>query len=155
MSAALSRVEITRDNFDAVVRLRVAPHQKGLVSDNVMTLAEAPFEPGSVVSGLQAGDALVGLMAMIDLAHAVDLHPDDDRDGAYLWRLMIAQGHQGQGYGTQALQFAFAQARAWDRRALYAHVGQDDGNALPFYQRFGFQPTGRVDEGELLLRVSL
>jgi len=152
---SLERVEITRENFEDVVRLSVSEAQRKLVSSNVMTLAEAPFEPGSVVWGLQADDTLVGLMAMIDLSKAVDLDPEDDRNGAYLWRLMIAEGHQGKGYGRQAIEFAFDQARVWGSTTLYCHVGQEDGNALPLYQQFGLEPTGRIDDGELLLSVPL
>jgi diamine N-acetyltransferase len=61
----LDRREITRDHFWPLVRLAVRPDQADLVSSNLKTFAEAPFEPGSRVWGLWEGDVPVGLMAMV------------------------------------------------------------------------------------------
>ena len=29
-----------------------------------------------------------------------------------------------------------------------------EGEPWPFYQQFGFQPTGEIDDGEIMLRLS-
>ena len=90
---------------------------------------------------------------MIDI-HAD--HPEIDEfkpaNVAFLWRLMIDASHQGRGYGSQALDLAFEQARQWRRETLYSSVAQGDGHALDFYRRFGLEPTGEVDGDELVLR---
>ena len=99
--------QITRDELRAVCDLVVAPHQSDLVTPNVMTMAEAPYEPGALVRAMWQGDQVVGLLAML----RPSAYPEDEdiiirRDAAYVWRLMVGQSFQGQGLGILALDEA-------------------------------------------------
>ena len=74
----------------------------------------------------------------------------------YLWRLLIDRRHQRRGYGTAALDAIVAYLR--DRPAadvLYTSVGQGEGSPQRFYERYGFVPTERVVEDEVVLRLDL
>ncbi len=98
----------------------------------------------------------VGLMAMIHRRECpFDDYPlVDPRDGtpaAYLWRLMIGADHQGKGYGAAALGMAFDTARNWGYDRLFAHVSHAPHSNLPFYQRYGFESTGILQEDELVI----
>ena len=145
--------EITRDNLGAVCRLRVAPEQDDLVSPNVMTMAEVPFEPGAWVRALWLGEEPVGLLAML----RPSAYPEDEdieirRDAAYVWRLMVAEDFQGRGFGKAALDEARRMALSWGYKGMTLTVGQAPHSAIPFYQRYGFEKTGRVlwgDAGEI------
>ena len=104
------------------------------------------------VRGLWAGDTAVGLIAMVDLhPDHPDLTADDPKNAAYLWRLMIDKAHQGKGYGRDAMQIAFRQARAWGRDTFCVDVADREDSALGFYRRFGLEPTDRVVHGERML----
>ncbi|MEM8949064.1 MAG: GNAT family N-acetyltransferase [Pseudomonadota bacterium] len=144
--------EITYENINGFMRLKVREDQEGMVADNAVTIAQSHYEPFSWLRGLMAGDEPVGLIAMIDLDPD---HPKvsehSPKNAAYLWRLMIAAEHQGKGFGKQAMSIAFDQARAWGRDQMAIHVVDDEGSAMPFYRRFGFEPTGQVDGDEMLL----
>ena len=148
--------KINRGNLDALLDLEVRDDQKQLVASNAVTIAQAHYEPAAWLRGLWAGDRAVGLLAMVDFGPE---HPairsGDPQNAAYLWRLMIDAAQQRKGYGRGAIELAFRQARDWGRDALCLHVAEQDGNALPFYKRFGFAPTDRVDNGERFMVASL
>ncbi|MEM8949934.1 MAG: GNAT family N-acetyltransferase [Pseudomonadota bacterium] len=153
MTATIEPRDVTYRNLDQLLRLNVREDQAHLVAPNAVTIAEANYMPKGWMRGLWVGDDPVGLIAMIDMDAD---HPEvgDHLPGniAYLWRLMIGASFQGKGYGRYALELAFDRARRWKRRSLYLSVAEGKGNALPFYRRFGFEPTGAVHGNELVLK---
>ena len=143
---------VDRGNLRALLDIKVRDDQRHLVASNAVTIAQVSYEPYSWLRGLWMGDQAVGLVAMIDLRpDHPDVGPNDPKNAAYLWRLMIEATQQHKGYGRQAIVLAFQQARIWERDTLCLHVSEREGNALAFYRRFGLEPTGRVDTGEAVL----
>ncbi|MHA3914987.1 GNAT family N-acetyltransferase [Halovulum sp. GXIMD14793] len=99
------------------------------------------------------GETPVGLLAMIDLEKVDSQQSSDDpENAAYIWRLMISADHQGKGYGKAAMDLAFDMARTWGRTVMTLSVVEREGSALPFYQKFGLEPTDRIEDGERILR---
>ena len=146
---------VTRDTLGLLIGLSVRDDQRDLVSANMKTLAEVPYEPGAAVWGLWDGDVPVGLMAMVDPA-GVQLHGPHLKPGAaYLWRLMIAAVQQGKGYGGQALRLAIATARGWGASHLVTGVNDAPHGNRGFYEHYGFQSSGVVEEEDLLLVLDL
>jgi diamine N-acetyltransferase len=85
------------------------------------------------------------------------LAADDGLVGPYfLWRLLIDRRHQRRGYGVAALDAVVEYLR--DRPgadALYTSAGQGEGTPQPFYERYGFVPTGAIVDDEVVLRLDL
>lgn len=81
----------------------------------------------------------------------------DDEVGRcfWLWRLMIAAGERGKGYGAAALQVAFAELRRRGASEVYSSWVAGDGGPEGFYRKLGFQPTGEIDDGEIVARLAL
>jgi diamine N-acetyltransferase len=151
----LEKRAVTRDNLWDLIHLSVRTDQHDLVSSNMKTFAEAPFETGSRVWGLWDGATPVGLMAMVHPAEYLWHGPEDDREAAYLWRLMIAADQQGRGHGRTAIGMAVAVARDWGCPRLTAGVSDLAHSNLGFYERLGFRWTGRLEEGEKVISLSL
>jgi diamine N-acetyltransferase len=146
---------VTRETLWPLIGLAVRDDQRDLVSSNMKTFAEAPYEPGAMVRGLWDGEVPVGLMAMVD-PDGVRLHgPFIKAGAAYLWRLMIAADRQGRGYGAQALGLAIAAARGWGAGHLVTGVNDAPHGNRGFYERHGFRSTGVVEDGDLLLVMDL
>lgn len=145
----------TRNSLEALLALRVAPSQRGLVAEPAQTLAQAQFEPGSFVWGLWDGNRAVGLMAMVDPRAYPYLEPGDDPGAAYLWRLMVDVSRQGRGYGRLALDLAVEQTRDWGLSRLAAGVVDRADSALGFYEAYGFRRTGRLPHGEVEIVLTL
>ena len=136
--------QVTREDLDAVCALTVKAEQDGLVTSNVMTMAEAQFEPGALVRAAWQDHQPVGLLAML----RPSAYPEDQditirRDMAYVWRFMVDAKFQGKGFGRQMMHAAGQTARDWGYDGLSLTVGSGPHSAIPFYQRCGFELTGR------------
>ncbi|MGW0393808.1 GNAT family N-acetyltransferase [Streptomyces sp. NPDC003042] len=135
---------VTPENFDAVCAVRVHPHQEHLVSPVVKSLAEAYVHgPAAWPRAVVDGDEVVGfVMAFMDIVWAPEKDPEHRRSG--IWRLNIAAGHQGKGYGRFAVEAVTEEIRR--RGASQAYVTWHDGedSPAPFYLGLGFQLTGEV-----------
>ncbi len=74
----------------------------------------------------------------------------------YLWRLLIDVRYQRQGYGTAALDAVVAYLRGRPGAdVMWTSAGQGDGSPQPFYERYGFVPTDRIIDDEVVLRLDL
>ncbi|HEY8987884.1 MAG TPA: GNAT family N-acetyltransferase, partial [Candidatus Limnocylindrales bacterium] len=72
-----------------------------------------------------------------------------------LWRLLIDKAHQRRGYGRAALAQIVGTVRAAGATELLTSYQPGEGEPWPFYERFGFEPTGEVDGTEIVLRLDL
>ena len=121
--------EVTYETVGPLLRLEVSPRQRDFVASNAKTIAQAAYEPFSWLRGLWLGDTPVGLIAMIDIVpEHPETSPDDPPNAIFLWRLMIDANHQGKGLGRQALQIAFAEARARGRETFCTSVVPERGD---------------------------
>ncbi len=147
---------LTYEALMPLIKLDVRPDQSDMVAPNAITMAQSIFEHGSEIFGIFDGDKPVGLLAIIDLTHPeADLDPGDDPDTIYVWRLMVDAAHQRKGFGTAGLDHAMAIARDRGRARLAISAVPDDGSAIPVYEKYGFQRTGRIVEGEVELAFPL
>ncbi|GAA1522721.1 GNAT family N-acetyltransferase [Streptomyces albidochromogenes] len=144
MTTTLSLREITPANFDVAIGLRVRPDQEHLVAPVVKSLAEAYVYPGTAWPRLILdGDRPVGfLMAFFDIDWKGDGTGTDSRSG--LWRLNIADGEQGRGYGRFAVESVAAEIRrrGGTRLTTTWHPGANGPEG--FYLGLGFRPTGET-----------
>jgi len=139
--------EVTGDTVREICRLSVAPGQENFVAPNAVSIAEAYFEPNAWFRAIYADDVPVGFIML----------EDDAATGEYdLWRLMIADGFQGKGYGRRAVELLIEYVRTRPgASALMTSWVPGDGTPEPFYLKLGFVPTGEVDDGEIVGRLAL
>ncbi|MER5865084.1 GNAT family N-acetyltransferase [Kitasatospora sp. NPDC002040] len=153
MPSLLRLAEITPDNLDAAVALTVRPDQEHLVEPVVKSLAEAYVHPGVAWPRLILdGDRAVGfLMAFLEIDW--DGKGTDFRSG--LWRLNIAAGEQGRGYGRFAVQAVAEEIRrrGGTRLVVTWHPGPDGPEG--FYLGLGFRPTGELSGGQTVAVLEL
>ena len=141
---------LEKATLSSILRLEVAPEQRIFVATAPVTVAQSMFEPASEVFGLWDGETAVGLIGMIDFTRPdADLVEGEERGNFYLWRLLIGQGQQRQGYGSQALGFLIDRARAKGIARITLTAVEGPGTPIPFYERHGFTRTGRIIEGEV------
>jgi diamine N-acetyltransferase len=139
--------EVTADTVRTICRLVVAPGQDQFVAPNAVSIAEAYFHPTAWFRAIYADGEPVGFL-MLD---------DDDTKPLYsLWRLMIADGFQGRGYGKRAVELLTDYVRTRPgATALMTSWVPGDGGPAEFYRKLGFEPTGEMDEGEVVGRLAL
>ena len=139
--------EITGETVRSICRLEVAPEQTAFVAPNAVSFAEAYFEPKAWFRAIYADDEPVGF-AMLSL--------DPEKPEYYLWRLMIAAGAQGRGYGRAAVHLLVDHVRTLPGATeLLVSWVPTDGGPEPFYRGLGFIPTGEIHDGEAVARLAL
>ncbi|MFF7901888.1 GNAT family N-acetyltransferase [Streptomyces sp. NPDC007920] len=144
--------EITDDNRDAVRALRVRRDQKQFVASVSWSLKEAAKTPEANpwYRALYRGDEPVGFVM---LSWKPPTGPFEGRH--FIWRLLVDKRHQGRGVGRDALTQIADLVRADGGTELLTSYEPGDGEPWPFYRKFGFEPTGKLYDGEIVLRLAL
>jgi diamine N-acetyltransferase len=159
MTAVELRDIVTEADRAAALAVRRGPGQEHFVASVEKSFADALESPEGRPHYWTVNDseAVVGFAMISDGIPVAELDADPTLIGPYfLWRLLIDEHHQRRGYGTAALDAIVAYVRGRpDAKALYTSCVPGDGTPQPFYERYGFVPTGRIVEDEVLLRLDL
>ncbi len=137
--------KLDKFNYRDILKLKVAGDQTGFVANNAISLAQALFHTQAWYRGIYHGDTAVGFV-MLDL--------DMDKPEYYLWRFMIDEKFQGQGYGLKALKLVIEYVKNLPESTefLLSYV-PEEGNPKGFYEKQGFIDTGVMEEGEVIMKL--
>jgi diamine N-acetyltransferase len=139
--------EITPANFKECVNLKVGDAQSSFVAPNAMSIAQSKIYPTMNPAAVYAGDEMVGF-AMFGL--------DTDDGRYYLVRLMIDEKQQGKGYGRAAALAVIEKLRENPAcREIYLSFVPENTGAEALYKSLGFERTGEIAEGEIVMRFKL
>lgn len=156
--ASARLVEVSAENFVALHRLNPGAVGSAMVAPNAASVAQGLLSPNAWMRGVFVGDAAVGFVMLFDptLDPANAEKEKLPLDALYIWRFMIDFKQQGRGYGDEVLNavIAYARARGVFARVTLSYVPRE-GNAKPFYEKFGFRETGNVDDGEIEMSLVL
>lgn len=144
--------EITRENWRECANLQVAEEQRHFVAPNMKSLLQYFYhDPTDTFApfGIYAGDTMVGFA----------MYGQSDFGGWLgweIWRLMIDERHQRQGYARAALSQIIALMRARLGCAeIYIMFAVDNHVAGKLYESVGFVDTGEIEDGEKIFRLDL
>lgn len=143
---------LTESNRQEVEALRVAPGQEEFVSSVADSLREAADHPDAhaICWAVYSEDTPVGFVMIADEVDSPEYIPH------YLWKLLIDERYQRQGFGTATLDLIVEYFRGRPAvEALNTSAGQGDGSPIAFYERYGFERTGEVHFGEVMLRLAI
>ena len=150
---------VTDADREAALRVRQGPGQDRFVASVEESFADAVRDARAMPRAwtVHDGDELVGFVMISDGIPAERLATDADLVGPYyLWRLLIDADHQRAGYGTATLDAVVDYLR--DRPGadtLFTSAAQGEGSPQPFYERYGFVPTGAMLDEEVVLALDL
>ena len=140
--------EITSENIDEVLALKVDEGQKSFVSSNGDSLAQAyVYSKTAFPFAVYDNDTIVGFIMM----------------GYYevksyytLWKFMIDSRYQHKGYGRKALELGikYLQDR-FDVTEVYTGVVPGNTVAKKLYISVGFKDTGLIELGMEEMRLIL
>jgi len=139
--------EITPENFKECVNLKVADGQTSFVASNVMSIAQSKIYPTHLPFAVYANNEMVGFVMY-------GLDTDDGR--YYLGRLMIDEKFQGKGYGKATTLEVIERLKQFDDcKEIYLCCAPENTNAERLYKSLGFERTGEISEGEIVMRYDL
>ena len=117
------------------------------VAPNANSLAQAHFSDNAWFRAIYAGRAPIGF---------VMLSVNEEEAKYMVWRLMIGEPYHGRGYGRKAMEAIKAHVRTLPNATeLELSYGQGPGSPEGFYRKLGFEPTGKVEWGEVYARIDL
>lgn len=136
---------ISAKTVRAICNLTVSESQKKLVAPNAVSIAQAYFNKNAWFRAIYANGTPVGF---------VMLHEVSERGRYYLWRFMIDARYQGRGYGQKALDLVVKHVKKNPKaKALTLSVVRAEGGAENLYRKFGFEFTGKIEEGEHVMKL--
>lgn len=138
--------EITRENLDAVLNLKVAEHQKTFVSTTADSLAQAyVYQDTAFPFAIYSDDEVVGFIM---------LGYYESRNQYTLWKFLIDNEHQGKGYGKESLKHGITYlTERFDAKEIYTGVSLGNETAKGLYKSLGFVETGLIEDGMEELRL--
>jgi RimJ/RimL family protein N-acetyltransferase len=139
--AVVSLREVTKDNLAAILALEVADHQKQFVATNAKSIAQAHFAGDKAwFRAIYADETPVGFLMLED---------DRENQAYFLWRFMIDQRFQRNGFGWRALALLVDHVKTLPgARELLTSYVPGEGSPGTFYHAHGFVDDGRVEDGE-------
>jgi N-acetyltransferase len=151
---------ITRDATISLAEISAANGAIGerMVATNGISIAQGTYSPNAWMRAVMVGDTPVGFVMLFDPTRSLEAAQAEGAalDVLGVWRLMIDFKHQGKGFGEQAMQRIVEHAKAMPTiNAVELSYVLREGNAKPFYERLGFVATGKVEHGEMTMRLSI
>ena len=148
-NAEVSLREITSETVVQICKLSdtLSEQEQKMVAPNAISIAQAHFSDKAWFRAIYADEMAVGFIMLYD---------DSENPEYFLWRLMIAGPYQGKGYGRKAIELLveYVKTRPGARELSTSYV-PIEGGPEGFYRKMGFEPTGEVDGGEIVVRLTL
>jgi RimJ/RimL family protein N-acetyltransferase len=144
----LALTEIRPEDARTVGALRTHKTQERFVAPMAASFTDALFpemvDGAPVVPWMRSITADGVPVGFAMLALATPQHPEP-----YLWRFLIDRMHQRRGIGRRALELVEDACRVMGDRALLTSWVPGRGSPEVFYRRHGYEPTGRIVDGEI------
>ena len=151
--------KITFDNFDECIKLEPKAEQKSFVASNLCSLAEAYValtnkECIPMPYAIYNNETMVGFL-MLSYGEAYE---NKDETAYWVWRLMIDKGYQGKGYGREAMKNALELIKTFphgEASTVYLSYELENAVAKALYGSLGFVETGKIEDGEMVAKLTL
>ena len=140
--------EITSENFDHVLLLKVSESQKDFVSSPVYSLAQAyVYRETAYPFAIYADSTVVGFM-MLGYYKVKNQYT--------LWKLLIDERFQNNGYGKESLKLGIHYlVNRFKVKEVFTGVAFGNDIAKNLYESFGFKETGNRDEFQLEMKLEI
>ncbi|KAF9313148.1 hypothetical protein BG003_005536 [Podila horticola] len=149
--------EVNKDNWREVIALSVAESQTAILTNNLQSLCESHYAEDAWARAVYADDTLVGFLML-------SIWPVEDWYA--IWRFMIDQKFQAQGFGRKAIQLAISHIKENhpDAKQIKLMTAGPEGkkgvaakeSPYKFYVSLGWKEISEYDEdGEVEMGLDL
>jgi len=161
--------KINQENFEPVLKLKLADGQENFVAPNIYSLAQAYVSTIDTEEGLKPPIAFAiynnGEVIGFAMMEYEKIEEDEmlfkefgDRAVYNFFRFMIDKKHQGKGLGKQAMKKILEFLRSSPQGEVDAiSLSYEPTNevARKLYASSGFVETGHLEDGEMVARLGL
>ncbi len=153
--------KITEDNYSECIKLDPGEKGRKYVAPNVNSLAIAYVcKENNVCTpmpfAIYNDEVMVGFILMSSLKKEQD--NDVEEDSYDIWRFMVDQKYQGEGYGREALMRAIEFIKSFPHgpaNTLVLSYLPDNEVGSSLYDSVGFKATGEIEDGEIVMSFDL
>lgn len=140
--------EITKDNLEQVLALRISDSQKDFVSSTAHSLAQAwVYKDTAFPFAIYADGEMVGF---------VMLGYYEIKKQYTLWKFLIDERYQRRGYGRKALEIVIQYLiNKFNVTEIFTGVAFGNDVAKALYMSAGFEETGEADDFQLEMRLNI
>lgn len=149
--------DITKDNWEDCIDLRVKPEQKNFVKPNYYSLAQAHYENYWTTRAIYDGDTIIGFV-MYGVFQDEDITDPNQkvRKEGWICRYMIDKNFQSKGYGKAALIEIITEL---ENKLQCKQIGlsevPENHVAKKLYESLGFKRTCELlGDQEVMVRVA-
>lgn len=143
--------ELTEENLKQCFELKVAKEQMQYIASNEESWnAAKENEDVARPFAIYCDGKMVGFTMF-----AFDEEYEDPFDRYWLWRLMIDENLQGNGYGTEALKVIIQYFKDHGANNIRLSTKETNTGALSMYRKAGFMDTGEMNDEEIVLKLDL
>lgn len=137
--------EILYEHFHEVIDLEIEKEQEDNLPSNLYSIAESSFSPTSFTRAIWLKEEIVGFL-MYRFGE-----DEDEQHECIIWRFMIDKIHQNKRIGNAAMALLLKEIKKHEQCTL-VEIYYDDKNiaAKKLYTGYGFKPTGKRDDGDII-----
>ena len=145
---SVSLRQITVENFNDCIKLKVSDDQEDFVAANVLSIAQSKVAAHLIPLAVYNDEEIVGFTL-----HGLD--PESKK--YYIVRLMIDAKFQGKGFGKAAtLELIKKMGENTDCNEVRLYFADGNTAAENLYSNIGFERTGKIDgDNEIEMRLDL
>lgn len=138
--------EVTKENWEECVELKVSTEQESFVAPNAYSLLQAKFEEGLYPLSIYDEDTMVGFI----------MYEKDEENDLGMCRLMIDEKYQKRGYGREAvLKLLDLIREKYGSTPFYTSFEPENTVADKLYESLGFKKTGELIGEEVVAKINL
>ncbi|MED1090995.1 GNAT family N-acetyltransferase [Bacillus paramycoides] len=143
---------VTRENWEEALNLQVKENQTKFVPAVAVSLAKVYIKPDGenveyIPFAIYDRDLIVGFIMHAFVWETTDMY--------WINGFIIDKKQQGNGYGKAALKeiINLIKNRFKECKEIRLTVHKDNISAKKLYERYGFQPLGKIYDGEQVYRL--
>lgn len=142
--------EITKDNFREVIKLEVNKEQNNFVAPNLYSIAQSKIYPTWQPMAVYKGETLIGFV----MYGRDDL--DENDESVWIIRMMIDKNYQSKGLGNETMAELLSHIKKnCISEEVFLSFVPENKTAKNLYEKFGFNDTGRFEEGEVVYKLNM
>ncbi|NYB74183.1 GNAT family N-acetyltransferase [Sedimentibacter hydroxybenzoicus DSM 7310] len=149
MQNKLSLKKVDENNFIECFNLKLGSGQEKYVSHPIRSLAQAyVYYNQCTPFAIYKQDIIIGYVMVIY---------DYDEETYNIWHMMIDEKHQGNGYGTTAIDLCIDYIKSkpfGESNIIILTCSIGNNAAIHVYEKFGFTDIGRDDE-EITMKLEI
>lgn len=141
----ISLQAIDEQNWEDCIALKPTEEQKSFIASNLYSIAQAQFLSGFSSMGIFKDNVMIGY-ALYGL--------DSDDSNYWIYRFMIDERYQRNGYGLIAINRVIEEVRARKDRSDVLFIGYQPKNEIAkrLYLKAGFEEEDMAPWGEMIAK---